>query len=68
MPRLRTLIPNAQVIVLSGQPQVRHQALACGADAFISKMDPPDKLLHALSTCQRRWQRSRHAEHASLVR
>jgi DNA-binding NarL/FixJ family response regulator len=36
------------VIVMSGQPEVRRAALAVGADAFISKTDPPDQLLAAL--------------------
>jgi DNA-binding NarL/FixJ family response regulator len=36
------------MIVMSGQPEVRRAALAAGADAFISKTDPPDQLLAAL--------------------
>jgi DNA-binding NarL/FixJ family response regulator len=33
---------------MCGQPEVRRAALAAGADAFISKTDPPDQLLAAL--------------------
>ena len=34
-----------KVIVLSTKPEVEQSALAVGADAFVSKGDPPDRLL-----------------------
>jgi len=37
------------VIVLSTDPEIRQRALAMGADYFISKVDPPNKLLEALA-------------------
>jgi DNA-binding NarL/FixJ family response regulator len=40
--------PNLLVVVLSGRPEVRREALAAGADAFVSKVDPPERLLAAL--------------------
>ncbi len=40
--------PHLSVIVMSGQPEVRRAALAAGADAFISKTNPPDQLLASL--------------------
>jgi DNA-binding NarL/FixJ family response regulator len=40
--------PDLKVIVLSGRPEARRAALAAGADAFVSKGDPPERLLAAL--------------------
>ena len=45
---VRARYPHLLVIVMSGQPEVRRAALAAGADAFISKTDPPDQLLAVL--------------------
>ena len=42
---LRMLCPRLVVIALSGRPEAREEALAAGADAFISKWDPPGLLL-----------------------
>jgi DNA-binding NarL/FixJ family response regulator len=40
--------PGLHVIVLSGRPEAQRAALAAGADVFVSKIDPPDKLLAAI--------------------
>lgn len=48
---LRTLCPRLKVIALSGQPEARRAALAAGADAFVSKGDPPERLLAAVNDC-----------------
>lgn len=45
---LRALCPRLRVIALSGRPEARHAALAAGADAFVSKGDPPEGLLAIL--------------------
>jgi DNA-binding NarL/FixJ family response regulator len=45
---LRAGCPALLVIALSGQPEAQRAALAAGADAFVSKVDPPEKLLAAL--------------------
>jgi DNA-binding NarL/FixJ family response regulator len=45
---LHTACPSLSVIVLSGRPEARQMALAAGADEFISKIDPPEKLLAAI--------------------
>ena len=42
---LRAICPSLSVIALSGRPGARRAALAAGASAFVSKADPPDKLL-----------------------
>lgn len=39
---IQRLRPLAKVIVLSRQPETRRLALEAGADAFLSKGDPPD--------------------------
>jgi len=45
---LRARYPQLPVIIMSAQPEARRAALVAGADAFISKTDPPDQLLAAL--------------------
>ena len=48
---LRTLCPRLKVIALSGRPEARQAALTAGADTFISKGDPPERLLAAVNDC-----------------
>jgi DNA-binding NarL/FixJ family response regulator len=48
LPALRQACPELRVIVLSVRLEARSEALAAGADAFVCKMDPPDKLLAAI--------------------
>ncbi len=45
---LRQAYPELVVIVLSARQEARREALAAGAEAFVCKMDPPDKLLAAI--------------------
>jgi DNA-binding NarL/FixJ family response regulator len=45
---LRALDQPCRVVVLGQHPDARAAALAAGADAFVSKSDPPDKLLGTL--------------------
>jgi DNA-binding NarL/FixJ family response regulator len=45
---LREDCPALAVIVLSGQPEAEQDALRAGADAFVSKADPPERLLAAI--------------------
>lgn len=40
--------PSLHIIVLSGRPEASRPALATGASAFVSKADPPERLLAAL--------------------
>lgn len=51
---LRRVCPDLIVIVLSGRTEVRRAALDAGADAFVSKCDPPERLLTAIDDCWRR--------------
>jgi DNA-binding NarL/FixJ family response regulator len=47
---LRALCSHLLVIALSGRPEARQAALVAGADAFVSKGDPPEQLLTTLHT------------------
>ena len=47
---LRTDDCYPKIIVLSTQSDVKEEALAAGADAFVSKGDSPEKLLEALGS------------------
>lgn len=46
---LRQICPRVAVIVLSAQPGAEKAALEAGADAFVSKADPPELLLQAIA-------------------
>lgn len=45
---LHTACPDLRVIVLSARPEMRRAILAAGADAFVSKTDPPERVLEAI--------------------
>jgi len=51
---LRRECPGLGVIVLSGRPEAREAALGAGADDFVSKGNPPEHLLAAITRCCRR--------------
>ncbi len=48
---LRHDCPGVGIIVLSGRPEASRAALAAGADAFVSKGNPPEHLLAAITNC-----------------
>ena len=50
---LRGRCPGLAVVVLSGQPEAEREALDAGAEAFVSKADPPERLLAAIRTTGR---------------
>jgi DNA-binding NarL/FixJ family response regulator len=52
LPRLRAVCPGLKVIAMSGRPEARESALEAGAEAFVSKGDPPETLLAALERCR----------------
>ena len=41
-------VPGCRVIAMSGRPESRLESLRAGCDAFVSKNDPPDRLLALL--------------------
>lgn len=49
--KLREMCPSSMLVVLSGRVDARQAALEAGVDAFVSKGDPPEKLLCAIRTC-----------------
>ena len=51
LPALHRSSPALQVVILSSRPGVRQAALAVGGDAFVSKSDPPERLLTVLRRC-----------------
>jgi two-component system response regulator DesR len=51
LPALRRLCPSLQIVVLSSRPGARQAAQAAGADGFVSKGDPPERLLNAVRRC-----------------
>jgi len=48
---LRRICPDLFVIALSGRPEARRAALVAGANTFVSKTDPPERLLAAIDNC-----------------
>lgn len=52
--QLRAKCPNVFIIALSGRPEAAAEANWAGADAFVSKGDPPEVLLAAVKRAQAR--------------
>lgn len=48
---LRKSRPGLTVVALSGRPESRRMALAAGVNAFVSKGEPPERLLAAVERC-----------------
>ena len=46
--KLASLLPAMLIIALSGRPQARSEALECGCSAFVSKGEPPERLISVL--------------------
>ena len=51
---LRGMCPDAMIIALSGRVDARQRAQKAGVDAFVSKGDPPERLLSAIQSCAQR--------------
>lgn len=54
LPALHKSCPALRIVVLSSRPGVRRAAQAAGADAYVSKSDPPERLLAILQRCNER--------------
>jgi DNA-binding NarL/FixJ family response regulator len=50
---LRRVRAGLVVIALSGRPEARRSALEAGADGFVSKGDPPERVLEVVRACRR---------------
>jgi DNA-binding NarL/FixJ family response regulator len=48
---LARVAPGLRVIALSARPEARKAALVAGVHAFVSKVEPPERLLQALNLC-----------------
>jgi len=49
IPALKQINPYIRIIVMSARPELNLKATSTGADAFISKTEPPEKLLGAIT-------------------
>jgi DNA-binding NarL/FixJ family response regulator len=56
---LQKLCPGLHVIALSSRPEVKQDALAAGAQAFVSKAGPPEPLLAAIQFVKDHCERER---------
>lgn len=48
---LRQAHPGLVIIGLSGRPEAARAAFTAGVDEFVSKVDPPDRLIAAIDRC-----------------
>ncbi|MFL7893139.1 MAG: response regulator transcription factor [Anaerolineales bacterium] len=48
VPCLKEKFSRLSIIVLSGRPELKSQACSAGADAFVSKADPPGRMLDTI--------------------
>ena len=51
MPALRKYCPDLIVIALSGRLEAREASLCAEVDGFVSKGEPPERLLNMISDC-----------------
>jgi DNA-binding NarL/FixJ family response regulator len=49
---LRQNAPQLKIVAMGADNQSRQIAIALGADAYISKSDPPEELLKAVNQCR----------------
>jgi CheY-like chemotaxis protein len=54
LPLFKSACPFASVVAMSGLPEASRAALSAGADIFVSKGDPPERLLQAVRVCEHR--------------
>lgn len=51
---VREICPGVRTVAMSGRPESRTAALAAGVDVFVSKGEPPERLLSGIAACQNR--------------
>jgi DNA-binding NarL/FixJ family response regulator len=51
LPGIHRSAPALRIVVLSSRPGVRQAALAMGGAAFVSKGEPPERLLTVIRRC-----------------
>jgi DNA-binding NarL/FixJ family response regulator len=51
---MRRAYPQARIMALSSRPEARQAALQAGVDAFVSKAEPPERLLAELQPTNER--------------
>jgi DNA-binding NarL/FixJ family response regulator len=51
LPQLHSLCPLVRVVAMCSRPEMQKAALSAGANAFVCKTEPPEKLLAALRVC-----------------
>jgi CheY-like chemotaxis protein len=47
---LKRAAPGCRIIAMSGRPEAREESLRAGCDAFVSRNDPPDRLIALLAS------------------
>jgi DNA-binding NarL/FixJ family response regulator len=65
--RLHLLDPRLHIIVLSGHPEARQQALAAHADAFVSTADSAEQMIKILQVARARIDTGSAADHSSTM-
>ena len=47
---LKAISPQTNILVLSTNPEARDEAMRAGGDAFLSKSEPPQRLMEAIQS------------------
>lgn len=45
---VKAAVPARRVIAMSGRPEAENESVAAGCDAFVSRNEPPDRLVELL--------------------
>lgn len=45
--------PALRIIIMSANPEIKFQAKSLGADFFINKTEPPERMITTLQACER---------------
>lgn len=65
---IKRISPKTRVLVLSSKPQNKITALANGADAFVSKVEPPEVFLSAVYDLCRKFRRTTQSSYPLILR